>query len=314
MSDTERPWLPVRAALHPTGLYFVLRQLAPEELKDAFLYETTGRVAGPENIVHIATNEIGKAAPGAAPAGLIFHVARSGSTLVSQMLKQHGGAVVYGEPLTVNEILVPPHKWPRGDLVAALRSLGTAFAGHARGRYVLKFSSWNTLYCDILAEAFPESPWVFAYRNPLEVGVSLLRDGPGWFRDNQQASGHLSALVDPQGASRSREEYIARVYGASCAAIARLDAGRGTLVPYETLPEAVWNQVAPHFGLPADEAVRDRMATVARTYSKAKSGDDAEFIPDAASKQAAASDDLRRAIGAFAVPELERLRSLHANV
>ncbi len=45
--------------------------------------------------------------------GIVFHVSRCGSTLVSQLLKQHVGVVVYAEPLPVNEILLPPHKWPR---------------------------------------------------------------------------------------------------------------------------------------------------------------------------------------------------------
>ena len=129
---------------------------------------------------------------------------------------------------------------------------GGAFARHAHGPYVLKLSSWNTLYCDVVAEAFPETPWVLSLRDPVEVGVSLLASPPGWFQGTAEAARGLVAQVDPGHAAKSREEFVARAYGAFCAAAAGLDASRGRLVPYESLPAAVWRIVAPHFSLSID--------------------------------------------------------------
>ena len=154
--------------------------------------------------MHVARDSVGWAPRDTAPVGIIFHVARCGSTLLSQSLKRLDGLVVYAEPQPVNEILAPPHKWPRADLVAALRTLGAAFARHARGPYVLKLSSWNTLYCDIVAEAFPETPWVLSLRDPVEVGVSLLASPPGWFQGTAEAARGLVAQVDPGRAAKSR--------------------------------------------------------------------------------------------------------------
>jgi hypothetical protein len=231
--------------------------------------------------------------------------------LISQGLKTLDDLVVYAEPLPVNEILLPPHKWPRQELVGALRSLGAAFARHARKPYVLKFTSWNTLYCDILADAFPASPWVLSFRDPVEVGVSILDDLPGWLKESTDLTRHLSDLVEPDGPSKSREEYIARLYGAFCNAVGRLDAGRGKLVPYEALPSAIWEIVAPHFALSIDSRQRNRIADAVRNYSKAKVGMATTFVPDVAMKQAAASDGLRRAIDSFARPPLERLKWFH---
>jgi hypothetical protein len=312
MHEIQGVWLPVRAALHPTGLYFALRQIDPEELQDAFMQETITRIPAPETIVHITKDDIGKAASDTAPAGLIFHVARCGSTLISQLLKKHDNLVVYAEPLPVNEILLPPHKWPRHELVAALRSLGVALARHARKPYVLKFSSWNTLFCDILAEAFPDSPWVLSLRDPVEVGVSLLSQPPGWLRDSKGPTSQFSRFVDPDGTSRSPEDYVARLYGAFCQATARLDPRRGKLVPYEALPAAVWEIVAPHFSLSIDDQQRQRMAKAARTYVKAPLGKAMEFARDDAMKQAAASAGLRQAVDSFARPQLGHLGRLHA--
>jgi hypothetical protein len=232
--------------------------------------------------------------------------------LISQLLKTHDDLVVYAEPLPCNELLLPPHKWPRHELVAALRSLGDAFARHARKPYVLKFSSWNTLFCDLLAEAFPDSPWVLSLRDPVEVGVSLLSQPAGWMRDADGPAKELRRYVDAEGAAQSPEEFVARLYGAFCDAAGRLDAGRGRLVHYETLPAAVWEIVAPHFAHSIDDRQRARMAQVARVDAKAPMGKAAEFAGDAATKQAAASPALRQAIEAFARPSLQRLESIHA--
>jgi hypothetical protein len=313
MQQDEEVGLPVRAGLAPTGLYLALRQIGRDQLQDAFMQETIARVPAQERIVHVARDGAGWAAREGAPVGIVFHVARCGSTLISQSLKRLDGLVVYAEPQPVNEILAPPQKWPRADLVAALRTLGCAFARHARGPYVLKLSSWNTLYCEIVADAFPDTPWVLSLRDPVEVGVSLLASPPGWFQGTAEAARGLVAQVDPGHAAKSREELVARAYGAFCAAAAGLDVRRGRLVPYESLPAAVWSIVAPHFALVVDPSQRDCIAEGARRHAKAALGTVTEFTSDVAAKQDAASPELRRAIDSFARPQLERLSRLHAD-
>lgn len=312
MQEIQHAGLPVRAALHPTGLYLALRRIAPEELQDAFMQETVARLPAPETVVQVAKDDIGKTPAGTAPAGLIFHVSRCGSTLISQSLKKLDNLAVYAEPQPVNELLAPPHKGSRTDIVAALRSLGAAFSRHAGKPYVLKFSSWNTLYCDMLIEAFPTSPWILSLRDPIEVCVSLLTHQPGWFRTTNDASRALVRTIDPNNASVSREDFVARVYGALCEAASRLDRKRGMLIHYESLPAAIWESVAAHFALPVDAARKEAIAAAAHTHAKAAIGKPAAFVADAASKQAAASPELRRAIDAFARPALEHLKQKHA--
>lgn len=302
----------MRAALHPAGLYIALRNIGPENLQDAFMQETIARIPASETVLHVTRDELRRAAYDTAPAGIIFHVARCGSTLISQSLKHLDNLVVYAEPQPVNEILVPPHRWPRSDLVAALRTLGDAFARHAGRPYVLKLSSWNTLFCDIVTEAYPETNWVLCLRDPVEVGVSLLQQPPGWLSSEGEASRGLAEMIAPDAVPGSREKLVAGAYGAFCAAVARLDAGRGRLVAYEALPAAVWDVVASHFSLAVNARKRADIAQAARAHAKARLGQPAEFVPDAATKQAAASVELRRAIDAFARPHLERLVRLHA--
>jgi hypothetical protein len=312
MQRSRHGGLPVRAALHPDGLYVALRNIGPEDLQDAFMQETIARIPAPETVLHVTREELGRAACDTAPAGIIFHVARCGSTLISQSLKHLDNLAVYAEPQPVNELLAPPNRWPRADLIAALRTLGNVFARHAGRPYVLKLSSWNTLVCDIITEAFPGTNWVLSLRDPVEVGVSLMQQPPGWLSGAGDASRGLAEMIATDGVVGTREELVARAYGAFCAAVAALDAERGRLVAYEALPAAVWDTVAPHFSLPVDARQRVSIAQAARMNAKARLGSSREFAPDTATKQAAASTELRRAVDAFARPHLERLVRLHA--
>jgi hypothetical protein len=60
-----------------------------------------------------------------------------------------------------------------------------------------------------------------------------------------------------------------------------------------------------------DDVQRARMTQAARADAKAPLGRATEFTGDAASKQAAATPDLRAAIEQFALPALARLRQQH---
>ena len=304
--------LPARAALRPEGLYLDLRDIGPEQLQDPFLQHTVQRVPSRSTVVQVRRQELGLVPPGSAPAGIVYHVGRCGSTLVSQLLRQHERLVVYSEPLAVNDVLVPPQEWSRAELVGALRTLGACFAGHAGKPWVVKLSSWNTLYCDMVAEAFPATPWVLCVRDPLEVCVSLLERRPGWLRDAGEPSHRFAPLVDPGRSSRTAEDYLARLNAAYYGAIGRLDPARGGLVEYETRPDAVWSRVAPGFGLTIDERTKERMSRASRADAKAPVGSPKAFEPDRERKRTVASPALREAVDSIARPARARLVAARA--
>lgn len=296
--------LPVRAVLRADAMYLLLKQIDVTELHDAFMFQTVNCVtAPPQAIVRIDRRHVGRELPPGAPAGVILHVGRCGSTLLSQLLKQQGSVTVYAEPLPLNELLAPPHKWPRNELVAAVRSLGAAFAQHARGPYVLKCSSWVTLFADVLLEAFPNTPWVFGMRDPVEVGVSYMKDLPQWLWGESDQARAFARILNPTQQVRSKEEHFARLFSACCDAVAQLDLTRGKLINYEALPQAVWNTLAPHFLLSIDAAQQQRMLEASRQYAKLRLGDAKQaFSQDSAEKRANASSDLIQAV---------ELRALH---
>jgi hypothetical protein len=300
----SRPGLPTRAALHPDGLYLVLKDIGVDELQDPFMQQTVRRLAAPETVTLVEAGKLGVVDPAAAPAGIIFHVGRCGSTVLSQALKQLDVAV-YSEPQPINELLSPP-AGARREVTLALRSLGAAFAAHANGPYVFKLSSWSTLFADVIAEAFPNSPWVFSVRDPVEVGEALLRDPPPWIGEDSPPALHLAGIIDPAKESASQAEFFARLYAAFCDTVARLDARRGLLVRYEDLTASL-PRVADHFGVRPDAAQLERMLASTSRYAKAPPQQQIPFKPDAETKQAAAAPELRTAIDALSRAPLERV-------
>ncbi len=298
--------LPTRAALHPNGLYLVLKDVDAAALQDPFLFQTVRRMeTAAETLVCVETGKLGQVDPSAAPAGIIFHVGRCGSTVLSQALKQLDDVAVYSEPLAINELLSPP-AGSRQDVTLALRSLGAAFADHAGASYVLKLSSWNTLFCDVIAEAFPRTPWVFNVRDPVEVGEALLRDPPPWFGGDSEPARHLAGIFDPDARSASKPESFARLYAAFCDTIMRLDASRGRLARYEHIADAL-GDVAQHFGMAPGAAAAKRMLESTQHYAKAPLAKPIPYLPDAAPKRRAASPELRAAVDAIARPALQRV-------
>lgn len=307
-SSNSRFGLPARAAFNAEGLHLALLDISPVELRDPFLHDTVQRLPATPVVVQVSPVELARTPSSFEPSGLIFHVARCGSTLVSQSLKQHAGVVVYSEPLAFNELLLAPSVSSRAYRVAALRSLGAHFSRHAGRPYILKLSSWNTLFGDLITEAFPHAPWALCLRDPLEVCVSLLQSQPSWLRSDRAAL--FCAVAELGSPALPAEERAARFFAAFCAAARRLDPARGMLLAYESLPDAIWCRLAPHFRLLMAETTRRDMAIAARVYSKSRPGQvSGEFAPDGERKRASASAALRQAVDLIARRPYDQLRS-----
>ncbi len=300
--------LPVRAALHPTGLFLALKDIDATQLTDAFMQQTVLRSKAAETYVQFP-----RAAPvpfdGGAPSGLVFHVGRCGSTALSQALKQHSTPVVYAEPLPVNEILLPPQAKSRQDTVWALRMLGLAFAQHAGRPYILKLTSWNSLYCDLFLEAFPNTPWVFLVRDPVEVGVSVMDQPPPWFQGADHAALTIARMVDPDSTATGREAFFSCLFASYCDRVAHVDRAKGLLVQHQTLASAVLGNVLPHLRLMASAAEQAKVIETLRRNAKADWGGADRFEDDSGAKRASASDALLQAAEERAFPSLRRLQA-----
>jgi hypothetical protein len=289
-----------------------MRDLDADAFSDPFFHQTLARMPhtseGTLRVPRILLEQEGHR-PLLAPAGIIFHMSRCGSTLLCRMLRHVESCVVFSEPPAINDLLMPPwHDWAEEEITDALRVVMHRLGVAAGGRpFVVKLRSWNTLFAETVERAFPDVPWAMVARDPVEVAASALRRPPTWIRAFAEPSNPFKSVDGVVvGPGDTVEDYTAEMLGAFARAAARLPRTRGRVVAYPELPGAAWDVIAPHFGLRPDAASLDRMRAEATFYSKDATRE-TPFVPDSHEKQLAATTTLRRALAERAQPFVDDL-------
>jgi hypothetical protein len=220
---------------------------------EPFLTQTVERWAGGDPAPLVRTGfEALRAldgAPSLDPSGFVFHLSRCGSTLVSRLLATQPGTLVVSEPAPINSLLLAAFddETRVAYLRLLIRALGRRRFGDER-HYVLKLSSWNVRHIALFRRAFPATPAVWVQRAPAEVVASLLADPPGW---------------RPAGAAEPAAIYV-EALRVMLSAVDRDIAA----VDYRDLPDAVWREIAPRFGIGLDDGDIARMRAEACYDSK----------------------------------------------
>jgi hypothetical protein len=229
------------------------------------------------------------------PAGFVFHLSRCGSTLITQMLGSLPQNVVLSEPSPVDSILRARLRDPQvteNQQAQWLRSMIGAL-GHSRRpeecRVFLKLDCWHVIFLPLLRKAFPNVPFVFLYRDPVEIMVSHMhRRGaqmlPGIFQPE------LYGIRTQDAISMTAEEYCARVLAVICQA--GLDHQRDDpmlLLNYRQLPAVVWEDLAAYFQIENSPAEVEQMRGAARYDAKQPS---VEFATDSARKRSSATPEI----------------------
>jgi hypothetical protein len=293
-------WLPAEVvpdgARHAVGwVYFGRRRLVEP------FYEGSLRVAQrlPFNQLFrvrapLAELEARPGANGRKPDGFIFHMSRCGSTLAAQMLAALDGHVVVSEAPPLDAVVRLDRAGTDDVAQAALLRAMVGALGQVRNpgeaRYFVKLDSWHILALPLFRRAFPDTPWTFLYRDPVEVMVSQARQrGVQMVPDFVPPS--LYGLDLPSGVPD--EDYWARVLAVICRAAADGHAGgSGLLVNYRQLPDALAASILPHFGIAPTADERRAMAQAALRDAKAPSFG---FAADSAAKRQAATEAVQAA-------------------
>ena len=221
-----------------------------------------------------ALAELNQISPGLPPAGFIFHASRCGSTLISQMLAALPENVVISEASPIDGVLRSHLRDPgitEEQRVLWLRWLLNALGQrrHAGEKSLfVKFDCWHALFLPLIQRAFPAVPWIFVYREPVEVLMSHNRQMGG-----QMIPGVLEPALfgwDAPAVSRmSLGEYGGRVLARLCeAALEQARAGKGRLVNYRQLPEVVWPSLMRYWGADCPEQAPEAVARVCRYHAK----------------------------------------------
>lgn len=246
----------------------------------------------------------------ATPSGFVLHMSRCGSTLAGRMLMAVPGHAVASEPEPLDAVI----QWAtlsgasHDEQVAALRAIVAAL-GRDRAvgqrRFFIKLDAWHALSLPLLRAAFPDVPWIFLYRDPVEVIVSHQAE-PGL----HYVPGVLPpALIGIDTAdSTSQADYAARILAKICGAVVEhWPLGGGMAVPFDEIYAAMTTIVPAHFGFSPD--TRELAAMTAATTVDAKRPS-APFTPDSAEKQKMASAEVIAAAAHVAphIASLDRLR------
>ena len=315
-------WLPVRALFRQDRVFIDWAHFGGTRLTEPFFRDSVGiamrlpfnqafrRETTAEEMVAITARS-----PSIVPTAFIFHASRCGSTLMSQMLAALPSHIVISEPPMLDTLL-RAHYFISGlsarDQVEYVRALVMALAQPRAGesQFVVKLDAWDIFELPLLREAFPDTPWIFLYRDPLEIAVSQLRQRGAYMVPG--VIGPSNLMIDPaEAAEMSDEEYIARMVGRVLeqAALMLAQAG-GTAVHYNQLPVAMWSGLGKMFGVNDDPASCATMQNAAKWDAK---NPYFEFVSDAEGKQKEATPQLREHIDKWATPhyvELERLRAM----
>jgi len=246
-------WVPRRIYWQDSGPWVDWVHLGARRFTDPFFGQTLDRcLRHPADVLFRHQTpladlaEIAAAQAGLPPTGFIFHLSRCGSTLISQMLAAAPENTVLSEAAPIDQLLrlrfqvdglteERQMQWLRW-LVQVLSRPRDSVARHV----FIKFDCWHTRFLPLIRRAFPGVPWIFVYREPLEVLVS---------HANHRGAHMVPGVLEPAifgwaaapGAGRPLAEYGAAVLAEiGAAALAQLPSGNGRLVNYGQLPAAVW--------------------------------------------------------------------------
>lgn len=245
------------------------------------------------------------------PDGFVFHLSRCGSTLVAQMFAADPRNIVVSEAPPIDSVVqlaTARIDVPIEERIRLLRAVVGALGRRridAAGAYVVKLDSWHTFALPLFRLAFPDTPWIFLYREPVEILVSHVR-----MAGMQTVPGAMG--FDPYGIERGDElphgDYAACALGRTAEAVVEhFGLGGGLLVNYAELPGAMEARILPHFGIRPDAAGRAAMADASRRDAKAPTE---SFTRDTEEKQRAADDRVRAQAATYMDASFRKLEDL----
>ena len=262
-----------------------------------------------------------------APAGFVFHESRCGSTLVANSLLAMDPAVnrVYSEsppPVTAAK-MISNYDGQDSSAVQLLRDV-IFMMGRTNDvneqRLFFKIQSIGTKSIPAFSKAFPDTPWIFLHRDPVQVMMSHLKTkekiSTVCTRSRSAPPSDLVALVkgrDPSAkiSRLSTEDYCAAHLASLCDAAYSAyqnSNGNGKFVDYVDLPDSLIEDIIPnHFGQSMNDDAKSRILKVSGTYSKARTLGKT-WQEDSQKKEDAARPEIRAASAKYLQPLYEKLK------
>ena len=296
-----KSWLPVDAIVVEGRPGLVWMEMSGVNLTEPFFQQTVER-ARRENRAERFTEfdvllQLEKQLDSVQPTGFIFHSSRCGSTLVANACRAISGSIVLSEANAIDKLIARfvtdadnavkeslYSVFLRG-VVQALAQRRTAATRHL----FIKFACCSFAQLERIKRIWPNVPWVFLYRDPVETIVSNMRDVPPWLLDKDRRV--LSAIIGDDG-EMSLEELCARTIGSLYSTAYHLANGNSMLLNYNQLSVPVIASVLNFFNVSLSSEELETIARTSKVYSKEVSGTRA-FVADVDAKQKLASNLVR---------------------
>jgi len=206
-------------------------------------------------------------------------------------------------------------------------------------RVFFKIQSIGSLNIPVFQTAFPNTPWIYVFRDPVQVMMSHIghgnkkavctrkRDARGgggraafaamskvgtkvgrtdhprsWSLEDFCA-GHLATLTESAAAS---------LFGSSSSTGASSDPQKYAIpLNYEGMADRLMEEIIPlRLGLTVGTAEMDRIRSISGKYSKGRGNKAGDFTGDSEGKEARASDEIRAAAATFMKPSYEQLQAI----
>lgn len=274
------------------------------------------------------------------PTGVIFHETRCGSTLTANLLASFDPehSRVYSEsppPVTALRACdkgIPCDPQKHTKLIQDVFYLMGRTSRIDRPQYVFyKIQSIGAMAIDKFTIAFPNTPWVFIYRDSIEVMMSYVKNGV--LRDRSVCTRNYGKQMNrqPKTVQQILQQHgqtsmegiektdycAAHLAGLSLSALNEHSrTGKGNFVNYNQLPDAAWTKILPKFfGVqPISDAMISNMKQVASVYSKGRyEKANQEWAEDSTRKQNLAPEPVVKAAGVYLKDVYEQMETLSSN-
>jgi hypothetical protein len=297
------------------------------------------------------------------PTGVVFHQTRCGSTLAANLLAGFAPTLtkVYSEsppPLKAISACSSSSTSTTCNTQAHIQLIQDVF--YLMGRtnrpeqppqhVFYKIQSIGVHSIHAFTQAFPETPWIFLYRDAIEVMQSHLgKDekaaavavaGGGWIGNAAPVCGRnygraeqppmTVAIITSKGRSLqdvTKTEYCAaHLAGLAESAVREMktstssnsNKNKGRFVNYNQLPTIMWESIVPHHfgvdfvaGVVSQDDMEKRMTDIAQVYSKGRGNKaNQEWEEDSTKKQTTARTEVIAAAHVFMEDTYTRLEEL----
>lgn len=251
--------------------------------------------------------------------GVVFHESRCGSTLVANALAAMNPAEnrVYSEsapPIAaLKSVCGDTYQFcsvhQAGQVLADVMYLMSRSDDPLEKRVFFKIQSIGARNIEVFQNAFPQTPWVFVYRDPVQVMMSQLKMGArnaNCVRMRVRPNAHITKLAETKGLTTkelSDEQYcaahLATITESAVTSMQR-EPHLGTPVNYVNLPHVLYDLVLPQkFGVELSEEEIANIKKISGVYSKGTGGRQGEYKDDTEEKEHLATKEVREAAQLF---------------